>query len=133
MKAEPETKTGDIHCKTGKGKHNSKENIKPNKTLIVISAIWVINYVPEHNIITLIKIYPRCYVDPGHMGHVRLRGHFDRRNCYMKVYIDLHVIPTIKATNGKICLTAEQPSFNFLLVKKAAIGAQKQPSKNQTK
>ena len=53
MKARPETKTGDIHCKSGKGKYNSKENIKPNKTLVVICTIRIINYVPEHNIITL--------------------------------------------------------------------------------
>ena len=53
MKARPETKTGDIHCKSGKGKQNSKENIKPNKTLAVICTIRVRNHVPEHNIVTL--------------------------------------------------------------------------------
>ena len=50
---------------------------------------------------------------------------------YMYIYRPAN--PKIKVIKGKICRTAEQPSFNFLLVKNVAIGAQKQPIRNQMK
>ena len=50
---------------------------------------------------------------------------------YVHVYLPANA--KIMITKGKICRTAEQPSFNFLLVKNVAAGPQKQPIRNQIK